>query len=346
MSAGFRSHSGASIGTPRTRRTGGGRAPTSSARAWRPRISDAPPEIAGRARGSRSSPRYTASPARSPRGPPASRQDRAGPRSRRPSTGSRPAAGGRSPRRSAPVRPIPPTVARNSSRSTSGPQTTSPPSATRRRRRSTKRPNDPSRWWFLPCTSAATHPPTVTNLVPGVTGGNQPRGRKTLRISASESPASHVSRPEAASKSRMRSARGVATTWVSARAGTAASPYARPSPRPRTVAEPAGRPSRSGRSTAARPHRVPTPAGDGLEGHLMLRPVGLPRQYRLATSHQRLEQRGSICFVRALDSRRSVLRVRRAGCLRAPPRSWTLSRSAASSDGLLAPGAHGFHTGA
>ena len=34
----------------------------------------------------------------------------------------------------------------------------------------------PSTWWFLPWTSAASAPPTVTNRVPGVTGTNQPRG--------------------------------------------------------------------------------------------------------------------------------------------------------------------------
>ena len=42
---------------------------------------------------------------------------------------------------------------------------------------STWRPKVPSRWWFLPCTSLAMAPPTVTNWVPGVTGRNQPARR-------------------------------------------------------------------------------------------------------------------------------------------------------------------------
>ena len=42
----------------------------------------------------------------------------------------------------------------------------------------TWRPKVPALWWFLPCTSEATAPPSVTNAVPGVTGTNQPRGRK------------------------------------------------------------------------------------------------------------------------------------------------------------------------
>ena len=73
---------------------------------------------------------------------------------------------------------MPPTVARKSSRSRSGPHSTSRPSAVRRVMRSTKLANEPSRWWFLPWTSQATHAPTVTNLVPGVTGGNQPAGHE------------------------------------------------------------------------------------------------------------------------------------------------------------------------
>ena len=52
----------------------------------------------------------------------------------------------------------------------------------RRRRAASARvtcaPKQPSRWWFLPWTSAATIPPSVTNCVPGVTGTNQPRGQE------------------------------------------------------------------------------------------------------------------------------------------------------------------------
>ncbi len=38
----------------------------------------------------------------------------------------------------------------------------------------------PSRWWFLPWTSAATAPPTVTWRVPGVTG-HEPALRDDVR---------------------------------------------------------------------------------------------------------------------------------------------------------------------
>ncbi len=44
-----------------------------------------------------------------------------------------------------PVSPMPPTVARNSSRSWDGPQTSRLPSAVRSRKRSTNLPKDPSR---------------------------------------------------------------------------------------------------------------------------------------------------------------------------------------------------------
>ena len=43
----------------------------------------------------------------------------------------------------------------------------------------------PALWWFLPWTSEATAPPSVTNDVPGVTGTNQPRGRKVRLMSRS-----------------------------------------------------------------------------------------------------------------------------------------------------------------
>jgi hypothetical protein len=77
-----------------------------------------------------------------------------------------------------PVRPMPPTVARNSSRSWSGPQTSTRPSATRMRSASTWCPKQPWRCCPLPCTSEATMPPRVTYLVPGVTGVNQRRGKE------------------------------------------------------------------------------------------------------------------------------------------------------------------------
>ncbi len=74
------------------------------------------------------------------------------------------------------MRPIPPKVARNRSRSSLREQSTIRPSATRMRRRVTCPPKQPAQWWLPPWTSAATIPPTVTNCVPGVTGTNQPRG--------------------------------------------------------------------------------------------------------------------------------------------------------------------------
>ena len=66
-------------------------------------------------------------------------------------------------------------------------------------------PKLPARWWFLPCTSAAMAPPTVTCRVPGVTGTNQPSG-SSVRTSASMlAPASTVSCPVASSRSSTRS---------------------------------------------------------------------------------------------------------------------------------------------
>ena len=69
---------------------------------------------------------------------------------------------------------MPPTVASNRSGSTSGDASTMAPVPTRSRSRRTCRPKVPALWWFLPWTSEATAPPSVTNDVPGVTGTNQP----------------------------------------------------------------------------------------------------------------------------------------------------------------------------
>ena len=69
-----------------------------------------------------------------------------------------------------PVSPMPPTVAQNRSGSLSGDRTTSSPRPSMSVMRDTCDPNVPSTWWFLPCTSAAMEPPTVTMRVPGVTG--------------------------------------------------------------------------------------------------------------------------------------------------------------------------------
>ena len=56
------------------------------------------------------------------------------------------------------------------------------PSATRMLSPVTCAPKQPSTWWFLPCTSAATMPPSVTNCVPGETGVKKPRGRNMREL--------------------------------------------------------------------------------------------------------------------------------------------------------------------
>ena len=62
------------------------------------------------------------------------------------------------------------------------------PSERSRSKPSTWLPKVPARWWFLPCTSLAIAPATVTKRVPGVTGRNQPCGTPKARMSASSSP--------------------------------------------------------------------------------------------------------------------------------------------------------------
>ena len=91
-----------------------------------------------------------------------------------------------------PVRPIPPTVAQNSSGRTSGDVSTIDPSASSSRSRSTLEPNEPSTWWFLPWMSLAMAPPTVTKRVPGDTGTNRPRGTITRSSSSRLTPAGTV----------------------------------------------------------------------------------------------------------------------------------------------------------
>jgi hypothetical protein len=57
----------------------------------------------------------------------------------------------------------------------------------------------PAPWWFLPCTSLAIAPPTVTKRVPGVTDKNQPRGTNVRKISSSDTPPSQDNTPVSAS---------------------------------------------------------------------------------------------------------------------------------------------------
>ncbi len=93
------------------------------------------------------------------------------------------------------MRPIPPTVAQNSSRRSSGPVSTIEPSARSSVRRVTLDPNDPSTWWFLPWMSLAMAPPTVTKRVPGDTGTKKPRGTRTWSSSSRLTPAGTVAVP-------------------------------------------------------------------------------------------------------------------------------------------------------
>jgi len=76
-----------------------------------------------------------------------------------------------------PVEPHPPAVAQNRSGSTSGPTVLAPVGVTRRSE-ATCSQNAPSRWWFLPWTSAAMAPPTVTLPGPRGDGTNQPCGHR------------------------------------------------------------------------------------------------------------------------------------------------------------------------
>ena len=69
------------------------------------------------------------------------------------------------------------------------------PSERMRAKRVTWRPKVPATWWFLPCTSLAMAPPTLTNFVPGVVGRNQPCGTAKSMISASVAPASQRMTP-------------------------------------------------------------------------------------------------------------------------------------------------------
>ena len=94
-----------------------------------------------------------------------------------------------------PVSPSPATVARNSG--ASGVSSSVSPEERCSSSRVTKRPKVPAAWWFLPCTSFATAPATVTYFVPGVTGRNHPCGTTSASTSASVTPASARTTPEA-----------------------------------------------------------------------------------------------------------------------------------------------------
>ena len=84
-----------------------------------------------------------------------------------------------------PVSPMPPAVAQNRSGSSVGRSRSSVPRAgVSSTMDSTWAVKVPSRWWFLPWTSEAMAPPTVTCRVPGDTIGQSPSGTR-VRISRS-----------------------------------------------------------------------------------------------------------------------------------------------------------------
>ena len=105
-----------------------------------------------------------------------------------------------------PVRPMPPAVAQNSSGSASGVTVCGSACSAPGKRMSklvTWLANDPATWWFLPCTSAAIAPPTVTWRVPGETGTNQPCGSPATMSCSRETPASATTTPVAGSRLMM-----------------------------------------------------------------------------------------------------------------------------------------------
>ncbi len=95
-----------------------------------------------------------------------------------------------------PVRPMPPVVARKSSRSgPSGVSVRICPSAVSRSSDSTWRVNVPCVWWLPPWMSAPIAPPTVTCRVPGRTGTHSPCGRRPGAACRGSSPRRRPRRP-------------------------------------------------------------------------------------------------------------------------------------------------------
>src|SRR4051794_8204181 len=135
-----------------------------------------------------------------------------------------------------PVRPMPPAVAVNSSASDSRVTVRRSPSGVTSSNASTWAEKAPSAWWFLPWTSAASAPPSVTWLVPGITGENQPWGRARRARSPRLRPAPALTIPRSRSKARTAVSAVVSTTVPPA--FWAASPYARPRPRAITPRSP------------------------------------------------------------------------------------------------------------
>ena len=115
-----------------------------------------------------------------------------------------------------PVRPMPPAVAQNRAGSPCGVTVRSSPLGSSRSNDGTWAAKLPATWWFLPCTSAAMAPPTVTWRVPGDTGTNHPAGSPATMSCSRLTPGSQVTRPVAGSRSRMRFSRAVEMTRPSA----------------------------------------------------------------------------------------------------------------------------------
>ncbi len=106
---------------------------------------------------------------------------------------------------------LPPQVAAKRSGFSWREQVSTRPSGSISSRLSTHSLKQPATWWFLPCTSLAMAPPTVTKRVPGVVWRNQPRGRKVWMISSRLKPASQRNTPVVSSKLSMASKPRLAT---------------------------------------------------------------------------------------------------------------------------------------
>ncbi len=112
-----------------------------------------------------------------------------------------------------PVRPMPPTVAQNSSDSgPSGSTRRTSPVPVSRSIETTWSPKLPALWWFLPWMSFAMAPPMVTCRVPGSTGTHSPKGSATRMSRSRDTPASRSTRPVSASTAWIRSRAVMSTT--------------------------------------------------------------------------------------------------------------------------------------
>ena len=107
---------------------------------------------------------------------------------------------------------MPPAVAQNRAGSDGSVTVRGSPSGSSRSNDRTCRAKLPATWWFLPCTSAAIAPPTVTCRVPGDTGTNHPAGSPATMSCSRLTPASQVTRPVAASSAMIRFSRAVEIT--------------------------------------------------------------------------------------------------------------------------------------